>query len=343
MKHWIMILVGTGLACLIGLGTASSVAFAGVPLCAYVPETGHNIHGAFLAFYLAHHGVENLGVPLTEAFLENGFVVQYFTRARLEFHPENPEPYRVQLGLLGSEFGVFDPPKIWPRGPFVFDSTTKYFPATGQMISLGIKTYFDQHSGLDILGYPITGIHFENGKFVQYFQRTRLEWDPIDPNANAIAYPNPVGQIWLDKKYPNSLVARNRIVSDGCATPLAVPQTQAVPTALSATPLPATFKLNPSVRVRVQIPQTAMTGQQTVDVFVEDQNGKPIAGAAIYAVVHFTKGERWFPLLSTDAAGRTSFIFDIGVESPNTPTLIEARAFVGGESRVGIGSFIRYP
>ena len=34
---------------------------------------------------------------------ENGRSVQYFQRARFEWHGENPPEYRVQLGLLGDE------------------------------------------------------------------------------------------------------------------------------------------------------------------------------------------------------------------------------------------------
>jgi hypothetical protein len=29
--------------------------------------------------------------------------VQYFERARLEWHPTNVDPYKVQMGLLGRE------------------------------------------------------------------------------------------------------------------------------------------------------------------------------------------------------------------------------------------------
>ena len=47
------------------------------------------------------------GVPLTPPYqqLLNGepYVVQVFERARMEYHPNNPEAYRIQLGLLGSE------------------------------------------------------------------------------------------------------------------------------------------------------------------------------------------------------------------------------------------------
>ena len=31
--------------------------------------------------------------------------VQYFERYRLEYYPDNPDPYKVQLGLLGHVAG----------------------------------------------------------------------------------------------------------------------------------------------------------------------------------------------------------------------------------------------
>ena len=46
------------------------------------------------------------GYPITDEFeqqLPDGkaYTVQYFERARFEFHPENPPPYNVLLGALG--------------------------------------------------------------------------------------------------------------------------------------------------------------------------------------------------------------------------------------------------
>jgi LPXTG-site transpeptidase (sortase) family protein len=47
------------------------------------------------------------GMPLTDAQYEDtasgSYLVQWFERARFELHPENRPPFRVQLGLLGSE------------------------------------------------------------------------------------------------------------------------------------------------------------------------------------------------------------------------------------------------
>jgi len=47
-------------------------------------------------------------LPLSEPFeerLDNGttYTVQYFERARFEYHPENPTPYNVLLGRLAAD------------------------------------------------------------------------------------------------------------------------------------------------------------------------------------------------------------------------------------------------
>ena len=44
------------------------------------------------------------GLPLTDAYFDNGRLVQYFERNRFEHHPENAgTPYEILLGLLGVE------------------------------------------------------------------------------------------------------------------------------------------------------------------------------------------------------------------------------------------------
>lgn len=74
----------------------------------YFPETGHSVHFAFLRQWRQGGGLAIYGYPLTEEFTEvssadgRPYTVQYFERARFEFHPElRGTPYEVQLGLLG--------------------------------------------------------------------------------------------------------------------------------------------------------------------------------------------------------------------------------------------------
>lgn len=72
----------------------------------YFRETGHNVGPRFGAYWQANGGVMQFGFPLTELFeqrLEDGktYQVQYFERARLEWHPDTRPGYQVLLGQFG--------------------------------------------------------------------------------------------------------------------------------------------------------------------------------------------------------------------------------------------------
>jgi peptidoglycan/xylan/chitin deacetylase (PgdA/CDA1 family) len=69
----------------------------------YFPETGHNVGGAFLRFFVAAGGADVLGLPLSEEVPQNGHTAQWFQNARLEWWPENPPGEQVQFGLIGQE------------------------------------------------------------------------------------------------------------------------------------------------------------------------------------------------------------------------------------------------
>jgi len=87
--------------------------------CRYFAETRHSLCGAFAAYWQSHglefdgrrgsSFAENLalfGLPISEPQQETiegqTVLVQWFERARLEYHPENQAPYDVLLGRLGS-------------------------------------------------------------------------------------------------------------------------------------------------------------------------------------------------------------------------------------------------
>jgi hypothetical protein len=67
----------------------------------FFSETGHTVAAAFLRYFDTWGGVDFFGYPITEMMVEEGYIVQYFQRARLEWHPDNPPNLRVQLGKLG--------------------------------------------------------------------------------------------------------------------------------------------------------------------------------------------------------------------------------------------------
>ena len=70
----------------------------------FFPQTGHSIGGPFLDFWQRNGGLALFGLPLTEEVTENGLTVQWFERARLEYHPENAGTSNaVELTQLGRQ------------------------------------------------------------------------------------------------------------------------------------------------------------------------------------------------------------------------------------------------
>ena len=69
----------------------------------YFPETQHSLSYSFKQYWEAHGGLAIYGYPISEEIQEDGYTVQYFERARFEYHPENASPYDVLLGLLGTQ------------------------------------------------------------------------------------------------------------------------------------------------------------------------------------------------------------------------------------------------
>jgi uncharacterized protein with LGFP repeats len=83
--------------------------------CTFYPETGHRLCFGFRAYWNAHGGLPIFGYPLSEEFRERNpdtgqiYTVQYFERARFEWHPENAGTrYEVLLGRLGAQVLVGD-------------------------------------------------------------------------------------------------------------------------------------------------------------------------------------------------------------------------------------------
>ena len=71
----------------------------------YFPQTHHTVAFAFLQEFQANGGVSFFGYPISDAYVDaSGHTVQYFQRARMEYHPElASKPGQVQLGLVGDE------------------------------------------------------------------------------------------------------------------------------------------------------------------------------------------------------------------------------------------------
>lgn len=227
----------------------------------YFRETGHWVKGVFLDYFYSRGGLEIFGYPISEEFIDQGVRAQYFQKARMEWHPDNPEPYKVQLGLLGEELKYRQPP-VPPPQP---RSRRKvYFPETGHTVSYAFLDYFKAHGNIDIFGYPITEMHFEDGKIVQYFQRLKMVWHPDDPTST-VRIGN-LGELYVD-------IYRDRMPPDALnpVSPRIDPETPA------ATPEVTSIHAVVSLRYSVM----SQKRNQTVSVLVTDNNRDPLPGAQV--------------------------------------------------------------
>jgi hypothetical protein len=71
------------------LAAGSEAVLAPQPGVRYFPETQHTLYGEFQDFWERRGNVNLFGYPITEEFEEHGRAVQYFERARFEYHPED--------------------------------------------------------------------------------------------------------------------------------------------------------------------------------------------------------------------------------------------------------------
>jgi hypothetical protein len=65
----------------------------------YFAETRHSLRGAFRAYWLAHGDLAQFGFPISEEFVLDGQIVQYFERARFELTADG----EVRLSPLGTD------------------------------------------------------------------------------------------------------------------------------------------------------------------------------------------------------------------------------------------------
>ena len=138
----------------------------------YYAATGHAIAPEFWVYWRGHglelgdFGISEreslalFGYPLSEATIEQNaagdtVLTQWFERARFEFHPNNPAPYTVLLGLLGNELA----PAGIPSAPPSFENR---------------------------LDPVLTLLSYYNGINRREFQRSYSYWETPDTSATTV-------------------------------------------------------------------------------------------------------------------------------------------------------------
>lgn len=141
----------------------------------YFAQTGQTVSGGFLTFFDKYGGVAIFGYPITGEIFEDGDTVQYFQRARFEWHPDNPPAYRVQLGLVGQDLHGEATPRVQPLAT-TSTRRVRYFNETGHNITNVFHDFWNANGGLDVFGYPLGEAFTRDGVTYQWFQRARFEY-----------------------------------------------------------------------------------------------------------------------------------------------------------------------
>lgn len=163
-----------------GLLLTLLLASLGEPGILSASEPDRRIAPQFQAFYEANGGLAIFGSPLSDELAAEGLPVQYFERARMEWHAEfGGTENEVLLSPLGREVIVGRTfPQSGPQpGQF-------HFVQTGHNLGGAFADYWFAHNGLRIFGYPLSDEVREHSAVdgqnytVQYFERARMEWHP---------------------------------------------------------------------------------------------------------------------------------------------------------------------
>lgn len=155
---------------------------AGMPV--FFPETGHTLGYTFREFYDRQGGTPVFGLPLSEVFLEDGRPVQYFERARFEWHANLLQVQAGHLGRWAARERMNEAPFQPQTGA---TAGAVFFPETGQALAGSFLNFWRSNGGLPTFGYPISAefreVNAQNGQTysVQYFERARFEYHPQQP------------------------------------------------------------------------------------------------------------------------------------------------------------------
>jgi hypothetical protein len=152
--------------------------WADAHLCDYYEVTDKYLCFGFRAYWNQYGGLEIFGYPISNEMVVDGMTIQYFERARFEWHPGVwPERHDVLQGLLGVEVTAH----LAGTGPFARATKAKdcvYFEETGHNVCDVFLKRWNMSGGLPVFGYPISEAFTEDGMLVQYFQRQRMEHQP---------------------------------------------------------------------------------------------------------------------------------------------------------------------
>jgi len=280
----------------------------------YVPETGHWIWGEFLNEY---NSVDDpllyFGYPITDDFVDSvtGQHVQYFQKARFDM-VDTAQGAKVQLAPLGKllhEEGA-QLADIAADGP-----TCRRFKS-GFSVCYAFLQFYDAYAGVTYFGNPVSELEVIDGRYVQYFENTRMEWWPERESGERVVLTD-LGKVYFDRVVAN-------------------------PDLLKSSP-PANIAgqlLKPIVRVFPQKSLIGGTESQTVFVVVQDQYLRAMPKAQVGLTAIFPDGTtEFFRLSETNEYGVSQVTFDVPGLAIQSVVTLKAEVTIRGEMATGTGWF----
>ena len=272
----------------LGLG----VSVAQSPDFIYSETKGHTISGAFLEYYLRAHDPKAVyGEPITEAFTDpkTNLLVQYFEKARFEFHPTAPTGRQVQMTPLGHKLYLLSREQALPA-VFATSQGCRVFPDSGYQVCQAFLAFYKENGGEYTFGPPVSNAVYLNGRLVQYFFYSKLEWHPDLPRGKSIVIADLGYEFFHENKEDSSRLAPIHLSDENSI-------------------IASILSLHPKAITQQAI--TSTQGRQTIDILVKDQRGLPVPGTQAIVIVRLPSGEenRFIVPQLTDQNGITHFSF----------------------------------
>jgi hypothetical protein len=287
------------------------------------PQVPNCITGRFATYWRDGGDLAVFGLPLTQAGKHAGddqnHTVQYFERARFEFHPELQRPYDVLLGRLGID-SLAAQGRDWQTFPKGDPSAPHYFAQTGHAVAPQFWGFWASHGleldgnkrsktiveAIALFGYPISEPQMEQGSdgkmyLTQWFERARFEYHP----ENRPPYDVLLGRLGAEA------LERQPADRQPPAAPRAglpgIPRPKG--NCIANVPAPAE-----GAQAWMTVPQPATVGQFDSICARLILNGKVVAGAEVRAAVSFFETTQNYGPAKTGRDGVAEIGFKIGDE-----------------------------
>ena len=274
----------------------------------FIAETGHWIKGEFFDFWQqAKDPTLVFGYPITDVIphpIMQNVTVQYFQRARFDLDATKPTGQRISLAPLGER--LYNETERGDRANFSINNTAcRVFPATSHNVCYAFLQFYDRHNGPVFFGQPISEVETVDGRLVQYFEHTRMEWRPERPAGQRVVLTE-VGRIDFDITIGDrNLQSTYTDIPQGALTEMKV-------YAFAAKPLMATG------------------GEQKVYVIVYDQFLQPIEDVQVMMTVQYPGGrnESFRPEQHTGEDGLAEAVFTVDNVHPNEVVQVQVDASI---------------